>query len=285
MSDKLIAVAGATGHLGRRVVRHLAELGARQRVLVRDPAKAPQIDGAQVAVASYEDGPSMTAALDGVDTLFLVSGHESPTRLDLHRRVVDAVAAAGVRRVVYTSFLGAAPNATFTYARDHALTERAIVDAGLRLTALRDTMYADMAPLFVGADGVLRGPAGQGRIAWVAREDVARLAARVLVDDAHADQVYDVTGPLAIDFDETARILTEVTGRPISYHAETTEEAWLSRAGAEPFLIEGWVSSYAMIATGEVAVTSHTVEHVTGRRPWTLEEFLRAEPDSWRHLI
>jgi uncharacterized protein YbjT (DUF2867 family) len=285
MSDKLIAVTGASGLLGGRVARRLADRGARQRLLVRDPAKAPRVDGAEIAVASYEDTASMTAALDGVDTLFLVSGHESPTRLDLHRQVVAAVAEAGVRRVVYTSFLGAAPHATFTYARDHALTERAIVDAGLRLTALRDSLYADMAPLFVGEDGVIRGPAGNGRIAWVAREDVARLAVEVLLDDAHADQVYDVSGPVAIDLAETARILSEVTGREIGYHAETIEEAWQSRAGAEDWLIEGWVSSYEMIATGEVAVTSHTVEAITGKRPWTFEEFLRAEPESWRHLV
>lgn len=294
MSDKLIAITGATGQLGSRVVRLLAERGVRQRLLVRDAAKAPEVDGALVAVASYEDSASITAALDGVDTLFLVSGHESRTRLDLHRRVVAAVAEAGVRRVVYTSFLGAAPNATFTYARDHSLTERAILDAGLRLTALRDSLYADVAPLFVGEDGIIRGPAGDGRIGWVAREDVARLAAEVLLDDAHADQVYDVTGPESIDLAETARVLSEVTGREIGYHAETTEEAWRSRAGAEvrssappteDWLIDGWVSSYAMIATGEVAVTSHTVEHVTGKRPWTFEEFLRAEPESWRHLV
>lgn len=283
MTD-LIAVTGASGQLGRRVVRHLSERGARQRLVVRDRSRAPAVDGAEVAVAAFEDEPAMRAAFDGAATLFLVSGHEDRNRLDLHLAAVRAAAAAGVQRVVYTSFVGAAPQSTFTYARDHSLTERAIVEAGLALTALRDSLYAEIVPWLVGDDGVIRGPAANGRIAWVARDDVARLAAVVLTDRSHAGQVYDVTGPEAIDLHETARVLTEVTGRAISYHPESLDEARASRAGAQQWMIDGWIGSYAAIATGEASVTSHTVEHVTGRRPRTLEELLRGEPDAWQHL-
>ncbi len=284
MSD-VIAVTGASGQLGRRLVRHLTEAGVAVRLVVRDPARTPQIPGAQVAVAAYEDERAMVAALDGVGTVFLVSAHEDRNRVQVHRKAVAAVAAAGVERVVYTSFMGAAPNSTFTYARDHALTERMIAEAGLALTALRSSLYADVAPLFVGSDGTMRGPGGDGRVAWVAREDVTRLAAAVLVDAGHANQTYDVSGPEAITMTETARLLTGVTGRPIGYVPETIEEARASRAGAgEPWQIEGWVSSYYAVATGETSVTSHTVEHVTGVRPWTFAEFLHNEPESWAHL-
>ena len=103
--------------------------------------------------------------------------------------------------------------ATFPYARDHAATELAIREAGLSLTAMRSALYADMAPLFVGADGVIRAPAGDGRVAWVARRDVARLAAVLLTGEGHRDQVYDVSGPVAIDLHETARLLADATGR------------------------------------------------------------------------
>ncbi len=284
MTD-LIAVTGATGQLGRRVVRHLAHAGARQRLVVRDPARAPYADGIEVAGASFEDEAAMQAAFAGVRTLFLISGHEDPHRLELHKAAVRAAVSAGVERVVYTSFMGAAPQATFTFARDHAHTERAIVDAGLQLTALRNSLYADVAPLFVGADGVLRAPAGNGRVAWVAREDVARLAAIVLLDPAHAGQVYDVSGPMSIDLYETVRLLAEVTGRDLRYHPETLEEARASRAGAEQWEIDGWIGSYVAIATGEISVTSHTIEHLTGHRPWTFAELLRNEPDSWAHLV
>ena len=99
------------------------------------------------------------------------------------------------------------------YARDHAATELAIREAGLSLTAMRSALYADMAPLFVGADGVIRAPAGDGRVAWVARRDVARLAAVLLTGEGHRDQVYDVSGPVAIDLHETARLLADASGR------------------------------------------------------------------------
>jgi len=281
----LVAVTGASGHLGRLVARELSTRGVRQRVVTRSPARTPLLDGAEVAIADYADVTAMSDALDGVATLFFVSGHEARDRLDLHRGVVQAAARVGVRRVVYTSFMGAAPQASFTYARDHAHTERAIVDAGMALTALRDSLYADWAPLFVGADGVIRGPAGNGTVAWVARADVARLAVAVLLDDTHAGAIYDVSGPSAIDLDETVRMLSHATGREIAYHDETVDEARASRAGAgEDWQIEAWVGTYLAIATGEVGVTSHTIEALTGRRPMAFDEFLRATPEAWAHL-
>lgn len=261
----------------------LAERGAAQRLVVRDPSRAPELDSAEVAVASFEDESALRTALTGVQTLFLVSAHESRDRMPEHRSAVRAAVAAGVERVVYTSFLGASPAATFTFAREHSQTEQLIAESGLRLTALRNSLYADMLPLFV-QDGVIRGPAGQGRVAWVARHDVARLAVEALLDPAHADRVYDVSGPEPVDLYESARILGKVTGREIAYVPETDEEARASRAGAEDWQIAGWAGSYKAIATGETSVTSHTIEHVTGRRPWGLEEFLRNEPESWSHL-
>ena len=280
-----IAVTGASGDLGGRVARELATRGVEQRLIVRDLARAPQLPGADVAVAEYEDSEAMAKALDGMGTLFLVSGHEGPERISLHRKAIEGARLAGVERIVYTSFMGAAPNATFPYARDHSATELAIREAGISLTSMRNSLYADVAPQFVGADGVIRAPAGHGRLAWVARADVARLAAVLLVEPGHEGQIYDVSGPHAIDLHETARILTKATRRAITYHAETADEARASRAGNPDWLIEGWIGSYLMLETGEGSVTSHTVEQLTGKRPMTLSELLAAEPSSFAHLI
>jgi len=280
-----IAVTGATGDLGGRVARELAARGVEQRLIVRDPTAAPRLPGAEVAVAAYEDSETMAKALDGIGTLFLVSGHEDRDRVALHRTAIEGARLAGVERIVYTSFMGAAPNSTFPFARDHSATELAIREAGISLTSMRDSLYADVAPLFVGADGVIRAPAGHGRVAWVARADVARLAAVLLIEPGHEGQIYDVSGPHAIDLHETARILTKATRRAITYHAETPEEARVSRAGHPDWLVEAWIGSYLMLDTGEGSVTSHTIEHLTGRRPMTLAEFLAAEPSSLAHLI
>jgi uncharacterized protein YbjT (DUF2867 family) len=280
-----VAVTGATGDLGGRVARALAARGVDQRLIVRDPARAPQLPGADVAIASYEDSEAMARALTGVNVLFLVSGHEDPDRVSLHRSAIEGARLAGVERIVYTSFMGAAPQATFTYARDHCATEQAVRGAGINLTSMRNALYADVAPRFVGADGVIRAPAGHGRVAWVARADVARLAAVLLTEPGHEGQIYDVSGPHAVDLHQTARILTKATRRAITYHAETLDEARTSRAGHPDWMVDGWIGSYLMLETGEGSVTSHTIEHLTGQRPMSLAEFLAAEPDSVTHLL
>ncbi len=150
---------------------------------------------------------------------------------------------------------------------------------------MRNSLYADVAPHFVGQDGVIRAPAGHGRVAWAARADVARLAAVLLSEPGHEGQTYDVSGPHAIDLYETARILTKAARRAITYHAETLVEARESRAGQPNWLVESWIGSYQMLDTGEGSVTSHTIEHLTGQRPMTLAEFLAAEPASFAHLL
>ena len=280
-----IAVTGATGGLGGRVARLLAERGVRQRLIVRDPARAPQLPGADIAVAAYQDAEAMARALEGTTTLFLVSGHEDPDRVSLHRKALEGARLAGIERIVYTSFMGAAPNATFPFARDHSDTEQAVREAGISLTSMRNALYADVAPRFVGADGVIRAPAGHGRLAWVARADVARLAVVLLTEPGHEGQIYDVSGPHAIDLHETARILTRATRRVITYHAETLDEARASRAGHPDWLVNGWIGSYLMLDTGEGSVTSHTIEHLTGQAPMSLSEFLAVEPLSFAHLV
>jgi len=283
----VIGVTGATGALGGRVARHLAERGVEQRLIVRDPARAPTLPFAEIAEApDYADGEAMARALAGVETLFLVSAGEHPDRVSLHRSAVDAAAAAGVERVVYTSFLAAAPDTTFTFGRDHFHTEEHIKAAGLGYTFLRDSMYLDYVPFFASADGVIRGPAGDGRVGAVARDDVAGTAVAALLDPVHEGRTYEVTGRQAYTLAEAAHILTHFTGREVVYVEETLEEARASRApsGAPDWEIEGWVTSYAAVADGDLDVVTDTVVRLTGDDPMTLPDFLEAHPDSWAHL-
>jgi len=136
-----LAVTGSTGALGGAVAHELAARGAEQRLLVRSPDRAPDLAGAAVVACSYGDGEAARAALDGVETLLMVSASESAERLREHRSFVDAAAAAGVRHVVYTSFAGAAADSTFTLGRDHWATEQRILERGLTHTFLRDNFY------------------------------------------------------------------------------------------------------------------------------------------------
>jgi NAD(P)H dehydrogenase (quinone) len=283
-----LTITGATGEIGGRVAAGLASRGVAQRLIVRDLERAPSLEGAQaVAASSYGDAEGMRRALAGTRTLFLVSGRETHDRLQQHLTAVDAALAAGVERIVYLSFLGAAPDATFTLARQHHATEEHIRPSGARYTFLRSSLYADFVPYFTGGDGIIRGPAGNGRVAWVARDDIADVVVAVLLGDGYDGETYDMTGPEALTMAETAETLGRVTSRPISYHEETPEEARASRAptGAPAWEIEGWVTSYAAIATGEMNVVSDAVGRLAGHPPQPLEPFLRANPGLWAHLV
>ena len=290
----VIAVTGATGALGRRVVDRLAGRDdVRLQMVVRDAARAPRVPGAEVVAvpAGYADGPGLAAALTGVHTLYLVSAAEAEDRLQQHLAAVAAAAAAGVQRVVYTSFLGAAPDAVFTLARQHAATEAALAATGVRTTALRHAMYADFVPFFaVREDGqaVIAAPAGDGRASFVSRDDLADVAAAVLLDDSPAPDgaVVDVTGPAALSLDEAAAVLTEVTGLPAVYRRQTVEEAWATRrpSGHPDWEIEGWVTSYLAIAAGELARVTDAVATLAGHPARTVAEHLRAHPEDWAHL-
>jgi len=278
----MIALTGASGGIGGRVANALA--GRELRFIVRDASRAPA--GGEIAVAEYRDGEAMCAALAGAETVFLVSAAESRDRVAEHISAVDACAAVGVRRIVYLSFMGAAPDAVFTFARDHAATEERIRATGIEHTFLRSCMYADYVPVLADPAGVIRGPAGRGRVAWVARDDVADVAAAVLAGSGHSGRTYDSTGPEALTMEESAALLSEAVGRPFAYEEETLEQARESRrpSGHPDWEIEGWVTSYAQIAEGVLAQVSDTVQRIAGHPPRSLRDVLREHPESYAHL-
>lgn len=272
-----LAVTGATGALGGAVARLLDEAGVPQRLLARHPARLAPTPSTPVYAVEYADQPAAEEALAGVETLFMVSIHESPRRWETQRTFVDAAAEAGVGHIVYTSFMNASPEAVFTLSRDHWDTEEYIRSRGIGHTFLRNCLYQDVLPTFVGADGVLRGPAGEGRVAAVARADVARTAAHILADpEPHRGRTYTLTGPQALSFPEIAAILTRVTGSRVTFHNETLSEAIESRqaAGASPWQAEAWASTYAAAAAGEMAPAGPDIETVTGTPPVRLERYL-----------
>src|SRR4051812_1716521 len=278
--SELIAVTGATGGMGGRVARRLAARGLAQRLVVRDPTRAPELPDADVRqAAGFHDATGMRAAFEAVPPLFPVPAAEAEDRVQQHYTTVDAAAAAGVQRIVYLSFLGARADSTFTLGRDHYLTEERIRATGVPFSFVRMSLYLDFVPLMIGADGVIRGPAGEGRLGAVARDDLADVAVEVLTDNGYAGETLEVTGPEAFTMAEAAATITRVTGRPVRFEDETLEEAYASRAryGAPDWEVEGWVSSYAAIGAGELDRVTDTVQRVAGHPPIGLAELLERE--------
>jgi uncharacterized protein YbjT (DUF2867 family) len=278
MSTSPVAITGVTGVLGAKVAQLLSGDSVALKLLARQPDRAPKLPLSEAAYCSYDDRVSAASALEGVDVLFMVSASESADRLSQHFSLIDAARDAHVKHIVYTSFQGAAPDATFTLARDHYATEERIKSSGMPWTMLRDSLYLDFLPALVGEDGVIRGPAGGGRVAAVSRDDIARTAAHVLREpDAHRGATYTLTGPEALTLSEVAEILTRESGRPTRFHNETLDEAYASRAkwNAPSWQNDAWVSTYTAIAAGELAQLSADVQRITAIPPVRLTDFIR----------
>jgi len=283
-TSRRVASTDPCGEMGRRVTERLVRAGVPQ-VLVAGPTDdvPPMPDAEVVRVDGYDDAAAMPAALQGVDTLYLIPLRETPDRARQHCDVVDAAVAAGVRRVVYHSFLGASARSTFTLARDHHATETHIRSAGCSFSIVRASAFMEVLRYVVGADGIIRGPAGAGRFAPIARDDVAEATAAVLTGGAeHEGATYHLTGPDLLTMGDVAARFAAATGRPISYHDESLEEAYASRrgSGAPDWQVEAWVTTYLQIARGELDAVTPGVEQLTGHPPVTLAAFLAAHPES-----
>jgi NAD(P)H dehydrogenase (quinone) len=315
----MLAVTGATGEVGGRIAARLAKLGLAQRLIVRDPARAPHLPRAESACASsYGDSIAMRQALSGIETLFLVSArdrfgvnrisalnHVPPPPYDRRQQqfaAVDAAIAAGVKYIVYLSVLNAAPDATFILAHDHFYTEEHIRASGVSFTFLRASLYTDNVPQCVSADDVIRAPAGEGRAAWVTRDDIADVTVAVLTGTGHLGRTYDVTGPEALTMVETAERLSAAVKRKIVYQAQTSQEARTTRStsrlekfeaerrmltghGLDDYEVDVFVTHFLQIATGESANVSDIVPKLTGRPAQSLTEYLQLHPESYRHLL
>ncbi|WKG12532.1 SDR family oxidoreductase [Nocardia sp. PE-7] len=275
-----IAISGASGHIGGRVAHLLAPSGVRLRLLGRNVDHIAAIDGATTATIDFRDPASVGVALDGVQTFFFVSATESADRAAQQTAVVNAAKDAGVQRIVYLSFVGAAPDATFTFGRDHWYTEQAIRASGLAFTFLRDNQYQDIIPHFADADGVIEGPAADGRVAAVTRADVADCAAAVLDSTDHLGETFDLTGPRAFSLSTATAEMTEILGRPFRYVDQTVDEAYASRAkyDAPRWEVDGWVSTYTAIAEGELEHVTDAVPHLTGHPATDFRDFLATLP-------
>jgi NAD(P)H dehydrogenase (quinone) len=311
----MLAITGATGRLGGKVASRLANLGIAQRLIVRDPSRAPQLPNAEIMQSSsYGDAVAMGRALRGVDTLFLVSARDrfgigqnandpkaalQYDRAQQQITAVDAAAAVGVKHIIYLSVINAAADATFILSHDHFRTEEHIRGLGIAFTFLRMNLYTDHVPFYISDDGVIRAPAGEGRASWVTRDDLADVAVAVLTGSGHDGCTYDVTGPEALTMAETAKCLSDAMGREITYQPQTPHEARtlhttsgfdkleamrykLTGRGFTDYDTEVLVTHFMQIATGELSIVSDTVPKLTGHRAQSLSEYLEKHPESYQ---
>lgn len=269
----MIVVTGSTGYVGGLVAEELARREQPMRLLVRDPARAPRLPGAEVVRGDYGDPEALGRALRAGDVVFMVSLHEGPERrVPLHRSFVETAARVGVGRIVYLSFLNADRDATFLHARSHGATEEMLGASGVPFTAVRNGMYADEIPGWFDPDGMAREPGGTGRLSFSYRPELAEAIAVLLTEPGRDRPVYDITASEAVSLAELAQIASEVTGDHYRWEP-IDDDAWEQRwreQGRPDWAIEAGRTSYEALRGGELEVASNDFRALTGRDPSTV---------------
>jgi uncharacterized protein YbjT (DUF2867 family) len=276
-----VLVTGATGNVGRHVVRELRERGAAVRAFVRDPEGARERLGGDVELAAgdFADAGSLRRALEGVGRVFLSSA-DGPEKVAHETAVVDACTAAGVELIVKASTDRADPASPLAPLAWNGRSEEHLRRSGVPFTILRSAFY--MTNLLAAAEevrsaGRLFAPAGDGQIAMIAPQDVGAVGALVLITDGHAGATYRLTGPEAIGYRDVARELSRATGARVDY-VDVPEEAargGLAAAGMPDWLLEHLIGAFRLIRAGAFAETTATVRTLTGGEPRSFGDFAR----------
>ena len=281
-SETKLLVTGAGGNLGRRIVHWLADAGVANVVAAsRDPAKLTVPSGVQTRRADFDDAASLIEAFSGVDRVLLISTDRIDVpgvRIKQHRTAVEAAAKAGVKHILYTSMLNP-EGSLIPFAPDHLTTEQAIEGSGMDFTILRVSWYAES--LLRSLPGVLASSkwftsAGEGRINYVPRDDVARAAAAALATRSGVRERLDITGPEPLSFAQVAKVASEVTGKPIEV-MQISDDALATgarAAGVPEAFIPLVVGTDANIRAGNFDVASDAVERLTGKPALSVKAFL-----------
>lgn len=300
-----IAITGASGQYGRLATDGLIALGrARDLILMtRSPDKLADraAQGCEVRYGDYDQPDSLRAALAGAERLLLISGTRVGARVVQHQAAVDAAVAAGVRQVVYTSFIGIDDDANPAEVRhDHIETERLIRASGLDFTFLRDAHYADAMILMAGpgvmASGKWISNAGDGREAMVWRDDCAACAVAVLAGEGHAGQTYNITGPELQSFAEVTALMAGITGVPLEYVAvdDAAQYAMFDAMGIPrrpvddasvariPWNSDDMVTFGQAIREGFLEICTSDVERLTGRPARSVRQMIEENADMLR---
>ena len=279
----MIAITGATGHLGQLTLTELLKtVPASQLVaIVRNPAKAEALaqQGVTVRQAEYGDQAALTAALEGVEKLLLISSSEVGQRAVQHRNVINAAKSAGVKFIAYTSLLHADRSPLGLHV-EHVETEQYLAASGIPYALLRNGWYSEnylaSAPAAL-AHGVFIGSAGEGKIASATRADYAAAAAKVISSEGHAGKVYELAGDEAWTLSDLAAELSKQSGKPVVYQnlSEADFAEALKGAGLPEVFANLLADSDVGAAKGGLFDDSHTLSTLIGRPTTPIRDSIR----------
>lgn len=285
MTSSPLLVTGASGHLGRLVLEYLIQEGRGPLIATsRSPEALASFAarGVEVRRADFDDEASLLPAFRGAKRALLISTDallEPGLRVRQHTTAIRALSAAGIEQVVYTSLANAA-SSVVGLAKDHAETEAALSNSDLGFTILGNTVYADLELAGLPralASGNLINARGDGKIAFVTRDDCAHVAAAALADENfRGRRTLNVTGPEALSSNEFAAVASACFERPLKHVSIPLEAlvAGMIEHGLPERLARIYASFDTAAARGEFAEVTDTVRSLTGRAPQSMRDLL-----------
>ena len=279
----MIVVTGATGQLGRGIVESLLGRVAASEIVasVRDPGRAAELaaEGVAVRTGDFADALSLETAFRGAEQVLIVSADKlGDEALSLHRNAIEAARSAGVRRILYTSHMGARAGSPFLPADQHAGTEADLAASGVAYTSLRHGFYAESCLHMIGdglRNGELRTPE-DGPISWTARADLAEADAAILAEGGWDGITSPLTAGEAVTMAEIAAIASDVFHREVR-HVTVTDEAWRDAkiaAGMPAIYADMLLGTFRAARHGDFAATDPALETLLGRAPKTIRDVL-----------
>ncbi len=224
-----IAITAASGQLGSEIVKATYSLIGKKNVtgLARTPAKASYL-GVEVRTGDYNNQEELTASLQGIDTVLLVSGMDAPDkRIAQHRNVIEAAKAAEVTKIVYTSVQGADDGTTFSpVVQSNRQTEQDIRNSGLQWVIGRNGIYIEPDVEYIETykqAGKIANCAGDGKCGYTTRPELAYAYAKMLTEDKHNNKTYNLHGEAITQF-ELAEYLNLAFGTQLTYRAMTIKD-------------------------------------------------------------
>jgi len=284
--EKTVLVTGATGTIGRDLIKILSENGVPVRAGVRDQAKARKQFGANIALATFdfEDAASFPDSLKDVEKVFLLPP-PIPNQVAVTNAFIDATKRAGVRHIVKLSVIGADTDPPFTFGKWHAANDQRVRESGLAFTFLRPNSFMqNFINYFPPRDGAIYLPWGNGRASFVDVRDIAALAAEALTSEGHDGKTYTLTGPAALGIAEVASILSEVTGREINYVdvPESAARDGMLQAGLPQWQVDALMELHAGNKQNRWTAVTSDIEKVTGKSATAFTRFARDHADRFR---
>lgn len=283
----MIIVTGGTGNVGSELVRLLSEGGSSVRALSREPERGEDLPGVEWVRADLARRKQLPEAFEGGDRLFLLTGNREDM-VWLQKNAIEAAERAGIGRVVKLSALGATDHSRSVIGLWHYNVERIVEESELLWTFLRPHHYMQnlLDPrVFDRQAGRVYSVSGDGRIPFIDTRDVAAVARAVLTGEDHHGRTYTLTGPEALSYGEATEILSDVLDRPLTYVAESMDQAWsrLRSAGDPVWLVAARlaIGSYQRTGGPTERVTD-TVERLVGRPPRSFREFAEDHADRLR---